>query len=129
MLCKHEVVGSIPSSSTIQVTEVGEQATVEPSLASLSVARQRSMVCSREESAVLRAVSFFNNLEGKGAVSLMRARCTRVEMYLYVQITETKGRGLDGANTTVTVCPRKRIHGYGVKRLSACGGCLGDYRR
>ena len=93
MLCKHEVVGSIPSSSTIQVTEVGEQATVEPSLASLSVARQRSMVCSREESAVLRAVSFFNNLEGKGVSSLMRARYAIGLSCIFTRLgaLETKG--------------------------------------
>ena len=47
----------------------------------------------------------------------------RVELYL-ARALETKGERGGGANTPVT-----GIHSYGVKRLSACDGCLGDYRR
>ena len=60
LLCKQEVVGSIPSSST----------TVRWYL---SVARQHSAVDFHDgESPVLRAAVFFNNSEGKGSCDLMR---------------------------------------------------------
>ena len=49
----------------------------------------------------------------------------RVELYLAHGV-ETKGDAVGGANTPVT---GMRMQGYGVKRLSACDGCLGDHRR
>ena len=70
----------------------------------------------------------------------------RVELYL-ARSGDTKGAGAGGANTLVTrvlghgvgsavgsdLCFPElcylRAHGYGVKRQSACDGCLGDYRR
>ena len=98
----HQSLGSFQSSQQFEVCSFSS------SLYRLQ-ARQHSSLAIRNGSRVASDESclFFNNLEGKGAVSLMRARCTRVEMYLYVQITETKGRGLDGANTTVTVASQE----------------------
>ena len=58
-----------------------------------------------------------------------RAADARVELYL-ARDDATKGVVAGGANTLVAVVPfARRVHGYGVKRLSACDGCLGDYRR
>ena len=60
LLCKQEVVGSIPSGSTKHHL-------------SLAVAKQRSTLVPRAEGPASRAASFFNNLEGKASMGPMRA--------------------------------------------------------
>ena len=61
LLCKQEVVGSIPSGSTKHHL-------------SIAVAKQRSTLVPRAEGPASRAASFFNNLEGKASMGLMRVR-------------------------------------------------------
>ena len=60
LLCKQEVVGSIPSGSTKHHL-------------SIAVAKQRSTLVPRAEGPASRAASFFNNLEGKASMGPMRA--------------------------------------------------------
>ena len=99
-----------------------------------SVARegQTSALLARVVS-IAESCSLFNNSEGKGSFgSDEDPNEQRVEMYL-AHPRETKGAWMGGADTPRgrVSWPRKRtgFTTYGVKRRSACGGCLGDYRR
>lgn len=40
-----------------------------------------------------------------------------------------RGAGTRDALSSALCGPGDRGHGYRIKRLSACGGCLGDHRR
>jgi hypothetical protein len=117
LLCKQEVVGSIPSSSTSQVR--------------LSVAREEQVSALLARAVIsAESCSLFNNSEGKGSFgSDEDPNEQRVEMYL-AHPRETNGAWMGGANTPLRVCVLATgFTTYGVKRRSACGGCLGDYRR
>ena len=71
LLCKQEVVGSIPSSSTrFRYQNAGIR---DQKIRHLSVARKaafNSGLCTKRSK--LRAAVFFNNSEGKGSRDLMR---------------------------------------------------------
>ena len=54
------------------------------------------------------------------------------ELGLIVIARSTAQKELNAANTSSPVTMSlgfSRAQGYRVKRISACGGCLGDYRR
>ena len=69
LLCKQEAVGSIPSSSTTQESEV--KGSGISNTCRLRASAQRC-VFSRTKNSSLRAALFFNNLEGKAHLGLMR---------------------------------------------------------
>jgi hypothetical protein len=76
---------------------------------------------------VSRAGVFFNNSEGKAFTWLDESRVDKgLSCILPLRADKRRVRRwrkhtCDGGS--------ERAHSYGVKRLSACGGCLGDYRR
>ena len=67
LLCKQEAVGSIPSSSTTQESEFRDQESATPVDCAAALSDEFS-----KQSSSLRAVLFFNNLEGKAHFGLMR---------------------------------------------------------
>ena len=92
----------------------------------------RSSAFRLDESRSPRAVAFFNNL-GRQVIhsGLMRAGVDRNGLRLYQSLLPGNKRpgGEDKAQTYPWRCVRSWTQSYGVKRLSACGGCLGDHRR
>ena len=76
LLCKQEVVGSIPSSSTMirdQKSGIGDQKVrLHPSVAVVRSTQRCALIPPGEQRAALRAAVFFNNWEGKGSHDLMR---------------------------------------------------------
>jgi len=69
LLCKQEVIGSIPFSSTNQESEVRNR---ERPLLAIGCTDQFSALVVRGEWRALKAVMFFNNQEGKAYVDLDR---------------------------------------------------------
>ena len=89
-------------------------------------------LCALPPSLELKAVRSLTIREGKGAFGLDEGtNAQRVELYLARARERQKARARAGANTPMTVASKatSRRCRYGVKRLSACDGCLGDYRR
>ena len=121
LLCKQGVVGSIPISSTsILVTIIASSAARNAA----SRIQTQAAFESRLRLASCQIGCSLTIRKARRSRDLMRVPWTkRVELYLAF-VRETKGAEGSGANTPVT-----GIHSYGVKRLSACDGCLGDYRR
>ena len=71
-----------------------------------------------------RNATLFNKLE-EGCIAdadeALAVRCDCIDRYFLVGITVAQRFACSRS--------RERGQGYRIKRLSACGGCLGDHRR
>ena len=104
LLCKQEVVGSIPSSSTIKVV-----AAVVPIGCSLHSVQLWASARSPE----LKAVLFFNNSEGKGSSGLDESPDGhRVELYLVCALNKKAACGR--RKHAVTVSRSRKLRGLTV---------------
>ena len=131
LLCKQGVVGSIPSSST----NVGASHPVA-SEAPESRGKRRSRPLLLVSRTVVVYRLFFNNAEEVKQILLERREGRRKPF-----VRQREQDGLDCYRPAVPLSSgaagsanarslsRSSAQCYGVKRLSACGGCLGDHRR
>ena len=129
LLCKQEAVGSIPSSSTTSGDRGQGTGHRRNGLGTTYRLRHGTAVNAFDLTKVsgVEGCRSLTIREGKAHSGLMRVRMRRVELYLACAPTQKAVR--EWRKHARNGGPGDRVHGYGVKRLSACDGCLGDYRR
>ena len=127
LLCKQEVIGSIPFTST---TLKGKKAADEEGDRRLNHNLERSKASHKAcfWSFDRRGCSLFNNSE-EASASISQDRCMGCDCiqngFTLVGWSRHKRENSYGCELRSQARPQ----GYRVKRTSAYGGCLGDHRR
>ena len=131
LLCKQEVIGSIPFTST---TLKGRRQKDEEGDRRLIQIPERSQVSPEVYfwSFDRRGCSLFNNSE-EASASISQDRCMGcdcIDLISSSQMESGTSVRIPVARTSIwTKTSGPRLQGYRVKRISAYGGCLGDHRR
>src|SRR5690606_1310193 len=128
LLCKQEVIGSIPFTSTIPPPEVVNGSRI-PVIGSSSKSIRQMFFgvlpgCSR---------LFFKNSEDTCLLGIYPGQTLGLRLHRgrakSARSRSPMARIDSRARQAVIAGERESRQGYRVKRTSACGGCLGDYRR